>query len=157
MIGEDDKKRVIFGAALDILYLQTQNLYKREGLSGMVKKSSRATKELARSIKAGPNKSWESIGIITKTKIHELLGVLKAQGIKISIIHGVDDKFFSMDDVQKMIKSKTIDGFYSTKTTHNEVYLNPRPLNALTDSALDSLEALCQKEEEKETEVEVAV
>lgn len=148
MVGEDTKKRLLSGAAIDILHLQGLNLLKREGLGGMVKKSGKATKELAKSIKAGPKKSWESIGIITKTKIHELLEVVRAQGIKVSIVHGVDDKFFSMEDVQEMTKKKMVDGFYSVRGTHNEMYLNPEAYTNLVDQGLDALEKIHIKEAE---------
>jgi len=158
MVGEDNKKRLLAGAAIDVMHLQGLNLLKREGLGGFAKKSGKAMKELAKSYGAGLDKSsmgsrvlgkgWESIGIISKTKIHELLEAVRVQGIKVAIVHGVDDKFFNMEDVQEMTKKEMIDGFYSTKGTHNEVYLNPRPHTNLIDHSLDSLEKLHQKEAE---------
>ncbi|OGN10023.1 MAG: hypothetical protein A3J46_04105 [Candidatus Yanofskybacteria bacterium RIFCSPHIGHO2_02_FULL_41_11] len=158
MVGEDNKKRLLAGAAIDIMHLQGLNLFKREGLGGMVRKSGKAAKELGKSYRAGLDKSsmfnrvagkgWESIGIISKTKIHELLEAVRAQGIKVSIVHGVDDKFFNMEDIQEMTEKGMVDGFYSTKGTHNEVYLNPRPYTNLIDHGLDALEKLHQKEAE---------
>lgn len=152
MVGEDNWKRLISGAAIDVMHLQGLNLLKREGIGGMVKKSAKASKELFKSVKAGYKEAGESIGIISKTKIHELLEMVRAQGIKVSIVHGVDDKFFNMEDVQEMTEKGMIDGFYSTKGTHNEVYLNPRPYTTLIDQGLDSLEKLHEKEAEKKTE-----
>ncbi len=154
MVGEDKAERLLKGATLDIA-LQVARLYKREGILGTAKKMHGANMGMNKAIASGPKETWDSIGTITKTQIHELLGTLRERGIRVSIIHGVDDKFFSMDDVQKMTKSGTVDGFYSTKTTHNEVYLNPKLFNTLIDFSLDSLEALRQKEG-KEAKVEVA-
>ncbi|MDO8495718.1 MAG: alpha/beta hydrolase [bacterium] len=155
MVGENNREQTIKGAALDIA-LQIARLYKREGALSTAKKMSSASMGLNKALVAGPKETWDSIGTITKTQIHELIGTLREQGIRVSIVHGVDDKFFSMDDVQKMTKSGTVDGFYSTKSTHNEIYLNPKPFNALIDSSLDSLEALRKKEEEKAPKVAVA-
>ncbi|MEK9158003.1 MAG: alpha/beta hydrolase [Patescibacteria group bacterium] len=154
MVGEGKAERLLKGATLDIA-LQVARLYKREGVLETVKKMHGANMGMNKAIASGPKETWDSIGTITKTQIHELLRTLREQGIRVSIIHGVDDKFFSMDDVQRMTKSGTVDGFYSTKTTHNEVYLNPKPFNTIIDSSLDSLEALRQKEE-KEAEVDIA-
>ncbi|MEK7376856.1 MAG: hypothetical protein AABZ57_06835 [Candidatus Margulisiibacteriota bacterium] len=39
-----------------------------------------------------------------------------------------------------------IDGFYSTKGTHNQLYIHPEQYTSLADKALDNIEALRQKE-----------
>ncbi|MDP3696795.1 MAG: alpha/beta hydrolase [Candidatus Taylorbacteria bacterium] len=144
MVGEDNRSRVIKGGILDIAR-QVARLYKREGIISTAKKVARDAMSFAKAIVAGPKKTWDSIGTISKTQIHERLEVLNDLGVKISIIHGTDDRLYSLDDVQKLTKSGTVHGFYSTETTHNEIFLNPKPFNTLIESSLSSLEALSQK------------
>jgi len=66
--------------------------------------------------------------------------------LKISIIHGVDDKFFPMERVQKMTTSKIVDGFYSVKGTHNEILLHQETHTKLIGQVLDALEKKSEKD-----------
>ena len=151
MVGGNNREQSIKGATLDVA-LQVGRMYKLGGMLDSAQRMS-ASVGLKKAVISGPKKIWDSIGVISKTQIHELLGILRERGIRISIVHGVDDKFFSMDDVQKMTKGGKVDGFYSTNSTHYGISLDPKVFNTLIDSSLDSLEALRQKEKE----VEVAV
>ena len=156
MVGEDTKGRLVKGAALDI-GLQTARIYKklltREGFEAF-KQSNTAAKALVEVFAQNPQHTIESIGVIAETQIHEILKTLKELGIKISIVHGVDDKFFPMEKVQQQTTTEMVDGFYSVKGTHNQLYLHPEQYTFLVDTALDALEALRKKERESPEEEE---
>ena len=156
MVGEDTKGRLVKGAALDI-GLQTARIYKklltREGFEAF-KQSNTAAKALVEVFAQNPRHTIESIGVIAETQIHEILKTLKELGIKISIVHGVDDKFFPMEKVQQQTTTEMVDGFYSVKGTHNQLYLHPEQYTFLVDTALDALEALRKKERESPEEEE---
>ena len=125
MVGEDTKGRLVKGVALDI-GLQIARIYKKL----LTKEGFEAFKQSSTAAKA-----------------------LVELGIKISIVHGVDDKFFPMERVQQQTTMEMIDGFYSVKGTHNQLYLHPEQYAFLVDNALDVLEALRKKRgssEEKE-------
>lgn len=151
MIGDDTKSRLVKGAALD-LSLQMARIYKKlltkEGFAAFTQANT-AGKALAHVFASNPKHTVESVGVIAETQIHELLTTLKELGLKISIVHGVDDKFFPMKRVQEQTTKEMVDGFYSVKGTHNELYLHPEKYTALVDNALDALEALRKKETEE--------
>ena len=69
-----------------------------------------------------------------------MLRDLHQKGIGISVIHGVDDPVFPMDKMQEIVKADQIDGFYSVKGDHNEIYVHPEKYIPLVDEALQSLE-----------------
>ncbi len=148
MVGEDNQGRLIKEAVLDIA-LQIGRIFKKmknidwQALS----KTLGANSDFNRVIAASPKGTHETIGEISETQIDEILILLKSLGLKIAIIHGVDDKFFSMERVQNMTKAKMVDGFYSVQGTHNQVYLHPEKFTKVIDSALDSLESLSKKDE----------
>jgi len=151
MIGEDSKSRIIKGAVLDIA-LQTSRIWKKikedpkEGKEAK-RRADLGGKEALKSFAKDPKRSIESIGVITESQIHELLQQIRELGIHISVIHGVDDKFFPMEKVQEVTKKPMIDGFYSVAGTHNDIAHYPDKYAGLVDNALDALEALSKKEE----------
>jgi len=148
MVGEDETGRLLKGAALDTV-LQTARIYKnllKEGGVDAFKKSMVGGRNVVKTVASNPRHQLESIGVIAKSQIHEIFEILRELGIKISIIHGVDDKLFSMDEVQKHTTSKTADGFYSVQGTHYEIYLHPEKFTKVINQALDALEALRLKE-----------
>ena len=148
MVGKDSKGRLVKDAALDIA-LQTVRIYTKlftkEGFNAF-NQSKIAAKAKMKVFASNPQHTIESIKVIAETQIHEILKTLKDLGIKISIVHGVDDNFFPMDKIQQQTTRKMVHGFYSVKGTHNQLYLHPEKYTALIDTALDALEALRQKE-----------
>ncbi|HEY4493359.1 MAG TPA: alpha/beta hydrolase [Candidatus Paceibacterota bacterium] len=79
---------------------------------------------------------------IAETDIFPILGQLHESGIGISIITGVDDKIFEMQEFQdKKELGKYIDGFYSVAGGHAEIIKHPDQYMSLADQALDALEA----------------
>jgi pimeloyl-ACP methyl ester carboxylesterase len=150
MVGESSQSKLLKGAALDIA-LQTGRILKnllKEGGVDAFKKSLVGGRVSGQVFAGSPKHVTESIGVIAQSQIHELLGILRELGIKISIIHGVDDNFFPMEDVQKQVSTKSADGFYSVKGTHNQLYLHPEQYTKLVNQALDALETLRDKETE---------
>lgn len=149
MVGEDTAGRLVTGAALDIGLQMTriyQKLLTKEGFKAF-RQSNTAAKALAGVLTANPRRTVESVGVIAQTQIDEILKTLTELGIKISIIHAVDDNFFPMNRVQKQTTKNMVNGFYSVKGTHNQLYLHPDQYTALVDQALDALEALGKKKE----------
>lgn len=153
MIGESTVSRIAKGAVVDI-GIQMYKAIKNEGLNAH-KLIKGETRGLVKSITANPIKSGISMGELAKTQIHELIEAVRERGVRVSIIHGVDDRFFPMEDVQKMTKDGTVDGFYSVKirdddqpSGHNLLRTKPDRFNNIIDSALDALEKLHEKEAE---------
>ncbi len=150
MIGEDSASRIIKGTAVDIA-IQTSRIWKKikenpeEGKEAK-RRADQVGKEALKSFAKDPKRSIEAIGAITDSQIEDLLLQIRELGIHISIIHGVDDKYFSMDRVQKVTKEPMIDGFYSVQGTHNDIAHYPEKYAGLVDKALDALEVLSLKE-----------
>lgn len=95
-------------------------------------------------------KSVDEVRAIAKQQIHTLLKQAHAKGVMMSIVQGVDDNVFPMDDVQKQV-SRTgpekgrgegliVDGFYSVKGGHDEFLMNPERYARVADLALTALE-----------------
>lgn len=87
----------------------------------------------------------DATGAITKSDIIESLKYLRAEGVKISIIHAVDDELFPMKMLLGNASKDMADGFYSIKGTHNQVGLYEGKNLDLVNGALDNLEALPPK------------
>lgn len=76
----------------------------------------------------------------SRMTINDLLVYLKGEGIHISIVHGVEDKFFPMEDVQRMADLNQIDGFYSVQGAHQRMFTEPSKYAKLAEEALNALE-----------------
>ncbi len=83
--------------------------------------------------------SVNEVRAIADSDITGALEELHKSGVGISIIHGVDDKMFPMERVQKMVKEEMIDGFYSVQGTHNSIYVY-EPYGRVAEEALSALE-----------------
>jgi hypothetical protein len=87
---------------------------------------------------------------MTAVSLEEIMIELKKnKNIGISIIHGIDDKTFPMDMVQTGAGERglpeAVDGFYSVKGGHNELYLNPDKYVGVVVEALLALEKKQEK------------
>jgi hypothetical protein len=71
----------------------------------------------------------------------DLLRHIRQTGIRISIIHGVDDGTFPMDRVQGVVKSDMVDGFFSVKGRHGQFQLEPDGYTRLADFALTAMDS----------------
>lgn len=94
----------------------------------------------ARVIGKSPIHSLKEVLALSSSDITELLKIVKKNGVGISVVSGIDDRVFPMDRMQKAIELDMINGFYSTKGTHNEFVLRPARYSKLVDKALDDLE-----------------
>jgi pimeloyl-ACP methyl ester carboxylesterase len=103
---------------------------------------------------AEPKKSLKAARAVACSEINDLLLELKERGIGISIIHGVDDELFPMDNIQKTAHRGEFDGFYSVKGGHNDFFLNPEPYSMLVDHALDALEQKQNMEAARKQEID---
>ncbi len=144
MMGDDSVWRTLKGAMLDSA-LQMGRLRKDAEAKRI---SDQGSKELFKFIAKDPKRAISSIGTIAGSQIHEILEQLHDMGIKISIIHGVDDKLFPMEKIQETTNTKMVDGFYSVKGTHNDISHHPEQFSVVIDNALDALENLSKKEKE---------
>lgn len=97
-------------------------------------------KEGTKYIAKNPYRAIKEAVAVSRSEIHELLRGLKSEGIGISIIHGVDDHLFPMDEVQQIAKADQLDGFYSVAGGHDEIVRNPDIYAKATASALEALE-----------------
>lgn len=102
-------------------------------------------------IKDNPLRALAEVKDLSSVQIWEMLKNLKAQGVKISIINAVDDRAFPMKRMQKIAKPAKkpdeekqppyeLDGFYSVKGGHNELYRHPEKYMKLAEGALTDLE-----------------
>jgi hypothetical protein len=57
--------------------------------------------------------------------MHDLLRYIRTQGVKIVVMHGVDDTASPMQRVQKMVKADMIDGFLSVRGAHGDFGNHP--------------------------------
>ncbi len=111
-----------------------------------------------------PKATAKEIQEMAHAEVVKLLKEIKTSGIGISVIHGVDDKVFSMNDIQSSIRGqvegvgemlknegasedeithaykKVVDGFYSVKGGHGEFNTNPEKYTWLAAQALTALE-----------------
>lgn len=133
MIGDDNIVRLSVDFIKDLISQWTKSKNTKTSLNALV--------ESGKSIISDPIKSIQQILAISKIQIPELLRDLKGKGVGISIIHSIDDKVFPMEKMQKMAEKNNIDGFYSTKGTHNELFLDPEKYSKLIDKILSDLQS----------------
>lgn len=152
LIGEDSFWQLAQRFSTDIL-TQVKNT-----LTGRAKFSKVNTvfTEALKTILAGPQKSLDEVKAIASIQIQESLKQLREKGVKVIIVHPVNDKAFPMERMQQMLKKEMVDGFVSTgdpkqtgkiSDTHNSWYLSPEKYSAAVDSLLDTVE----KNEKKPT------
>src|SRR3989344_618517 len=105
----------------------------------------RAARETTKYFLANPIRGVKEVNAIAAADIYEMLTALKVHGIKVSVIHGINDSLFPMEKVLKTVDEKggmdTI-GFYSVKGDHREISVHPEEYTAL---AVDALEDLSRK------------
>ena len=102
----------------------------------------RATREAAKSFLANPKRGVQEVNTIAASDIYEMLIALREIGIKVSVIHGINDSLFPIEKVLKAAGEKggldTI-GFYSVKGDHREISTHPEKYTALAVNALETL------------------
>ena len=70
----------------------------------------------------------------------DMMNNLKKAGVNISVIHGVGDKVFPMDEMQEHVRGNHLDGFYSIEGRHGDPLLKPERYAFVTDEALSAFE-----------------
>jgi len=102
----------------------------------------RAVREATKSFLANPPRGVQEVNTIAASDIYEMLTALKEVGIKVSVIHGINDSLFPIEKVLQTAKEKssmdTI-GFYSVKGDHREISVHPEKYTALAVNALENL------------------
>jgi hypothetical protein len=74
---------------------------------------------------------------IAEADIRDMLVYLRRRGTGIAIIHGADDRLFTMEEMQKHVDAGMVDGFYSVEGGHQQILLEP---SRLASNALLALE-----------------
>lgn len=139
MVGKDNVFRLGIGMAKE-LSSQAAREARRTDSDRQAKKLRNPLTPL-RVIASNWKRSWESVKAIAGIDdVIDMMKTLKERGVGISIIHGVDDKVFPMERVQKELNAGVITGFYSVRGGHNEIFLRPEQYTKAVDSALDALE-----------------
>lgn len=136
MVGKDKEVRLTAGFLKDLVKHFIDSIGDKEFLKrftafygGMVKS---AAKDIVRAV--------QEISAISDSQIQEFLENIKAQGLGISIIHTVDDNAFPMDRMQKIVKPRHVDGFYSIQGAHGDFVIQAEKYTHIVDGALDALE-----------------
>ena len=86
-----------------------------------------------------PRALLEAIDALGKSDIVGMLKPLREQGIKVAIISGVDDPAVPMVGLQEITKRDQIDGFYSIKGSHHDIYTQPEKYMKVVDEVLTTL------------------
>src|SRR4030042_3032185 len=109
------------------------------GGSGSRKVRLQAAREAVKYFSANPVRACREAKAISAADIYEMLESLEKVGIKVSVIHGVDDTVFPMKKLLDTARQKdgipTI-GFYSVKGDHREISVHPEKYTALAINAL---------------------
>lgn len=102
----------------------------------------KAATEAAKYFASNPAGALKEANAISSANIYEMLENLSKVGIRISVIHGVNDTLFPMKRVLKTAGEKggidTI-GFYSVKGDHREISTHPGKYMALALNAIQDL------------------
>lgn len=110
---------------------------------GSRKEKIKAALEAVKYFASNPKRSFQEASAMANSDIYDMLGNLRELGIKISVIHGVDDTVFPIKRILSTAQQKggmdTI-GFYSTKGDHREISIHPEKYTALAVNALNDLE-----------------
>lgn len=96
-----------------------------------------------------PSLFLQELRALSQADILKMLGYLKEQGVKVSIVQGVDDLLFPMEKTQEYAKAGLIEGFYSAKGGHYNFLTHPQKLMPLISEALLALEEKLQIKEDK--------
>lgn len=89
---------------------------------------------------ANPKLHWSPMETFLRSTLPPILRRLKQRGHGISIIHGVDDKFFPIEEIEDSISHDIVDTFYPVSGTHSEFHLDPDPITTVVAFSLDELE-----------------
>ncbi|MCH8209128.1 MAG: alpha/beta hydrolase [Nitrospinae bacterium] len=147
MIGEDTVPRLLVESSMELIGEVVRGIKDRTIRKPLFRHNIVAGKVIGKN----PIRSFREILAITDFQIQDLLRDLKKKGVGISIIHGVDDKFFPIDKVGQIANKDMVDGFYSVKGSHNEIFLNPEKYTKLAENALSSLEAKAAKKKNEQS------
>lgn len=94
----------------------------------------------AASIARNPSHSVKEALELPQTNITQLLRKAHDQGVKIAIVHSVDDKAFPMNQVQEGgMRSDFVDGFLSVTGVHDNVWLDPEQYGVAVEETLAKL------------------
>lgn len=102
----------------------------------------KAAIEATRYVGKNTSRAIEDAVAISQSEITDILKEIKSRGTKIYIIHSVDDKVFPMDMVQKELARERdiVDGFYSVRGNHEDMYTKPDVYINTIDAVLDKLD-----------------
>lgn len=142
MIGKDKFPKLAGRFSLKLI----QNALTAALEPAKTKLMAQAGLETTKYILKNPAISLKEATAISDSDIHETLKELHERGIGTAIIHGVDDPVFPMERMQEIVTQDQIDGFYSVKGDHDEIWTHPEKYVALAEQAL---EALAKKHQEK--------
>lgn len=76
---------------------------------------------------------------ITQVPLPELVDFIRKKGIKVTMIHAVDEEVNPMSAV--LSNAPEVDGFYSVIGQHNDIQFHPEVFTKVVNDALDGMEA----------------
>jgi pimeloyl-ACP methyl ester carboxylesterase len=80
------------------------------------------------------------IKAIANVDIRELLIEMRRRGGRLAVVHGTDDRLFSMERMQRHVDAGLVDGFYSVDGGHQQILLEPSRHASLASEVLLALE-----------------
>jgi len=102
----------------------------------------RAAAEATKYFLSNPPRGVQEANAVSAADIYEMLTVLKEVGIKVAIIHGVDDSIFPMKKLlETALERDGVEtmGFYAVKGDHREISVHPEKYAALAVNALEDI------------------
>ena len=107
----------------------------------------RAAREIGGSFMRSPRLALREIPSIAGSQIQTVLRQLGTAGIRVSMVHAVNDGTFPMEQVQRRVKQDMVDGFLSVKGRHDQFQLEPVEYSKLAEYALRMMDAKRAKAE----------
>ncbi len=145
LIGEDKFPQLAGRFSLKLIQNALTALLEPAKIGQMAQAGLETTKYILKN----PTASLKEAVAISNSDIHETLKELHEKGIGTAIIHGVDDPVFPMDKMQEVVNREQVDGFYSVKGGHDEIWAHPEKYVALAEQALEALAKKYETNQEK--------
>lgn len=136
LIKEADAPRIVASFSSEA----AQDVLKSFKNPTTLKTALKALGGVAKSVGLHTRESASELVEISNAEIHEILEELRSKGVKVTMIHGVDDKTFPMSKVQESVARKQVDAFYSIRGSHNSFIFEPEKIAMVIDEALDAME-----------------
>jgi pimeloyl-ACP methyl ester carboxylesterase len=142
LTSEDSPLRALNGFRLELANYLARNVKSAPLRDRMLK----VARDAASVIMLNPRLSLEEALSTIRTQVNDELKALKKQGVRVSLIHGVDDNLFPPPMIQNSATADQFAGVYSVAGGHTGLIEEPEQYTRLIDEALSALDELEEKQ-----------